>query len=171
MYWFQITKYNPKYRNELGHYLKDEWTDFSDIGKKHANDILTYDEYIEVENAYVKAILNFMNCLNLDSVRVSGLEKRKLLENSENYSKSMIEIYKKIKDKQFLDRQLLDQVIRLILRTDLWCKLQSKDLEVHFGYDYYMYIGSSKPCEEIIPTIEKMGLFVEAIKDSPYNIE
>ena len=30
---FSITKYNPIYRNEFGHYQHDEWTSISDIGK------------------------------------------------------------------------------------------------------------------------------------------
>jgi hypothetical protein len=31
---------------------------------------------------------------------------------------------------------------------------------VHFGYDYYMYIGSSSICENAIAIISNSGLFV-----------
>ena len=38
---------------------------------------------------------------------------------------------------------------------------------VHFGYDYYMYIGSEKPLEKEIDSINRSGLFVENMV-SPY---
>ncbi len=31
---WRVTKYNPTFRDENGTYIKDEWTSFSDIGKK-----------------------------------------------------------------------------------------------------------------------------------------
>lgn len=39
---------------------------------------------------------------------------------------------------------------------------------VHFGYDYYMYIGSSKELpQDLRNKIENLGLFVENF-ESPY---
>lgn len=39
---------------------------------------------------------------------------------------------------------------------------------VHFGHDYYMFIGSSTSCPLALKNIEKMGLFVEDF-ESPYH--
>ncbi len=66
-----------------------------------------------------------------------------------------------------------DKIIEIAtkcLREELWCKIMSPyKLFVHFGYDYYMYIGSAKELStEIILEIEKLGLFVELIDQSPY---
>ncbi len=62
-----ITKYNPIYRNELGHYLKDEWTSISDIGTIYNGIEFTFDEYVKVENLYVKS-----NFLTLDYLKIKA---------------------------------------------------------------------------------------------------
>jgi hypothetical protein len=46
--------------------------------------------------------------------------------------------------------------------------LYSKDkFFVHFGWDYYMYIGSSVNCPSLIKIAKDNGLFVEEVR-SPY---
>ena len=59
MYQYRITKYNPKYRQLDGKYLNNEWTSYSDIGKKYNGKLFTMQNYIEVENSYVTAIILF----------------------------------------------------------------------------------------------------------------
>ncbi len=56
---------------------------------------------------------------------------------------------------------------RLILREDMWCKFESDNVSIHFGYDYYMYIGSNASCDSVIEQIRLNGLFVEPYR-SPY---
>ena len=51
----RITKYNPIYRNALGHYKKDEWTGAGDIGEYFEDGILTEKEYLRVESNYWQA--------------------------------------------------------------------------------------------------------------------
>lgn len=51
---YRVTKYNPACRDAGGAYQKDEWTDFSDIGKTFSGHILTADEYYEVEKHYIQ---------------------------------------------------------------------------------------------------------------------
>jgi hypothetical protein len=42
--------------------------------------------------------------------------------------------------------QRLPTVIRLALRDVLWCKLTGESASyLHFGYDFYIYVGSSLP--------------------------
>jgi hypothetical protein len=38
-----------------------------------------------------------------------------------------------------LDR--IGEIIRRILREEFWCRLEGSKGFVHFGWDYYMYIG------------------------------
>src|SRR5476651_1262643 len=75
MFGWRITKYNPQYRDDSGAYLKNEWTCYSEIGKTFEGKIFTFEEYLKIENAYIQAVLLFMECLNLDSLRISCLEK------------------------------------------------------------------------------------------------
>lgn len=68
--------------------------------------------------------------------------------------------------------QLVDEDIRhisqLILRENLWCKLEySTQLKVHFGYDYHMYFVTSSSCNSLNGIISNLGLFVEQCV-SPY---
>ncbi|MFD1169946.1 hypothetical protein [Oceanobacillus caeni] len=56
----------------------------------------------------------------------------------------------------------------LTLRNIIWCKLGYKNqFFVHFGYDYYMYIGASRQCTKAINAVTRSGLFVEKF-DTPY---
>ncbi len=79
----------------------------------------------------------------------------------------MIATYNTIYLGQQVTQKEVADIARLVLRESLWCKLESDRMFVHFGYDYYMFIGSTEPCESTIKKIEKLGLFVEKF-ESPY---
>jgi len=168
MFCWRITKYNPTYRDKKGAYLRDEWTAYSDIGRTYNNKKITFDDYIKVEDAYIASIISFMELTKTEGLSIVGLESRGLPERDTHYSRDMVDAFVKAKEGLLLDRQLVRLIARLILREDLWCKLKAENMYVHFGYDYYMYIGSSKYSEEVIKKIEKSGLFVEEFK-SPYS--
>jgi hypothetical protein len=143
MFFWRVTKYDPKNRDMSGVYLvKDEWTSYSDIGTNIYGKQLTYDEYIEIEDAYVTAIKLFMKCNKIDSLMVASLEKNHELNNDDKYiSNDMKNSFQQVKTGINLRIDEVELLARLILREKLWCKLESKDMFVHFGYDYYMYIG------------------------------
>ena len=84
-----------------------------------------------------------------------------------NISKHFEYLYKK-QNNDFVNHEEISEYVRLILRNIIWCKLKAlPKMELHFGHDYYMYIGSSKPCENSRFMIENNGLFIESFK-SPY---
>ena len=163
MFGYQITKYNPQYRNPLGTYLKDEWTSICHVGKIYENREFTIDEYLKVEDGYIQAILLFMAFLNLESLPVTYLEKHRTWDSSDTpYSKSMFELYKKIKVGKQINTKEMGDAARLILRELLWCKIENKSMLVQFCDDYYMFIGSSKEISKSLKKkIESLGLFVE----------
>ena len=165
MFWLRITKYNPIYRNEEGHYKKDEWTSYSDIGTRYDDKLITFQDYIKFEDAYVYAVISFMHCIEISELKIVNLEKYSD-DFDKNYSQQMIKTLNSIKNNQVMTTNIED-VIRLVLRENMWCKLEGMGLAIHFGYDYYMYIGSEKKCDQQIKEIEKRGLFVEPY-ESPY---
>jgi hypothetical protein len=63
---------------------------------------------------------------------------------------------------------LLEQAIRSILREEFWCPLEGGDCFLHFGWDYYMYVGVPGPCPEACLLATGSGLFVEPFR-SPYR--
>jgi len=167
VYSWRITKYNPKYRDERGVYLKDEWTAISDIGKVFDHKLVTFEDYIAVENSYVQAILLFVDDLKLPFFLLTCFEDRGLCINDFYQTIEMVNAYKQIKRKKIINIENLDVCIRLILREIIWGELKSSGIHVHFGYDYYMFVVSLNKNDAVLKNIEKLGLFVEEFR-SPY---
>lgn len=65
----EIVKYSPwNYVN--GCYIKDEWTDYSDIGKVFDDKLFTLEEYLLVEQKYVNVILTILDELHCKYIRL-----------------------------------------------------------------------------------------------------
>lgn len=167
MYSWRISKYNPKYRDDKGFYQKEEWTAYSDIGKYFGGSLLTFEEYLATETSYISSIQLFLEFLGISRLQIFDLEKYgDHLDNQD--VDEFATIYNAIHKNDILEKKQLDVVYRLALREYLWCKLENDEFFIHFGYDYYMYIGCSQMCTEIIEKLSGLGLFVEEIQ-SPYS--
>jgi hypothetical protein len=143
-----------------------------DVGEFSNGKIFTTSEYLNVESKYAEAINLIIEKIDISFLLIIEIEKwkRKLkIENFNSiYNKSFFLIYKKLKNEYRIEKNELDIVIKLILRGNIWGKLIFKDsFFVHFGYDYYMYVGCKKDISDIIKKIELLGLYVEDYK-SPY---
>ena len=163
-----ISKYNPAYRNKSGTFTKNEWTSYHDIGYMFDNTALTLATYLNIENAYIMSVIEFMKCTNVSSFYVVGLEKIEDPKYDENSTVHMNTLYKKVTENY--NASLIDiiDICRLILREHIWCKLENNNkLCVHFGYDFYMYIVSNSKCKNTFKYINDMGLFIESFR-SPY---
>jgi hypothetical protein len=162
MYDWRVTKYNPKNRDKDGIYLKNEWIRYNDLGKNFEGKKLTFSEYFNIESKYIQAILVFMECLNIDSLKVTCLIYHA------RYKDQAIIDGKKIINNMNYDSEMIAFIVQSILRNKFGCKLEYDDkMYVHFGWDYYMFVGSAKACTSTIKKIEAMGLFVEKFR-SPY---
>lgn len=74
-YQWRVTKYNPKYRDEFGHFtLIEDWIGPSQIGETINAKEFTLDEYLRVEAAYIHSVLKFMEESKVDSLRILQLE-------------------------------------------------------------------------------------------------
>lgn len=171
-YSWRITKYNPIFRDSQGKYCNEEWTSIFDVGKSFSGQVFTIQDYLQTEKMYIKAVLDFVEYLKLPGLKVTSLMKwTNEFKYSQYYSKEMIELYCNIKEDDILNSENLLNLCKLILRENLGCQLlYETKIFVHFGYDYYMYIGCDESCEDVIQKISKMGLFVEDFK-SPYLVD
>jgi hypothetical protein len=158
---YRITKYDPAYRDLQGRYLRDEWTSYNDVGKNFVDGILSYGAYVKVENAYLCTIIMFMECNSVYRLRIKNMERHTSVSQLPNNK----DLY--LKNNMYLDRPDVIKVSRLILREQMWCKLEANNMYIHFGYDYYMYIGTDKPCNSMYEKVLQYGLFVE-LCPSPY---
>lgn len=168
MYGWRVTKYDPAFRDERGAYLRDEWTSLSDVGKSFNGIELTYEEYRNIEDAYVSTALSFVSEAGLDALTVTYLETHGVSAARTEDLRGIDFDPKVARRGMRLSGGALADVCRLVLREILWCKLGSENgFYTHFGYDYYMYIGSPTPSETSIAYGRQQGLFVEEM-ESPY---
>ena len=73
-----------------------------------------------------------------------------------------------VEDITFISNPVIESVSRLVLREIIWCRLGAEsDFYIHFGWDYYMYIGAQKTSEKLLRAIGQLGLFIEEMA-SPY---
>ena len=149
---YRITKYNPENRNTQGHYLDvQDWTEFSDVGKK-----VSLEEYEIVEESYISSAIDFIKENEPNGLQIRDLQD---LKSRSTFKEGDVVLIKE-----------LAPVLRSLLRGEYWCRLESEQSFIHFGWDYYMYIGvNNASSESILRTTEK-GLYVEEFI-SPYHPE
>lgn len=157
---WRITKYDPLNRDIDGRYLDlEEWTCFSEVGTK-----VSMEEYQKQEEKYVHAITTFMAEMGLNRVYVMALEQWSDEVGTQNAN----EFLSKIWVGKAVNVQEVRELAKLTLRNTIWCKLgYKKQFFIHFGYDYYMYIGASDECAKAKEIVKETGLFIEDFK-SPY---
>ena len=148
---YRVTKYNPIYRVN-GIYTKDEWISMYDVGKSYGEEVFTFEEYLAVEKSYLNVIKKVLQESNVKRVRI---------KQGEN-------IYSKLNNSVLRSQEEVLLVARGCLREEFWCKLVSKNFFVHFGYDYYMYIGANIEEEHMSEIARENDLFIELIERSPY---
>jgi hypothetical protein len=106
---------------------------FRQVGQTFSGVVLTSDKYKRVEDAYIQTALSFLGESGLYSMKVAGPENpRKRSLDFQNGS--------------VLTPEHVEGVIRQILREEFWCRLDASDGYLHFGLDYYMYVGVPHPC-------------------------
>lgn len=165
---WRITKHDPAFRDERGAYLKDEWTSVSDVGKSFGGVILTFGEYLRIEDAYVSTALSFVSEAGLDALTITHLETHRVSEVRAEHLRGIAFDPKLVINGVSLPIGAVADICRLVLREILWCKLESvSGFYLNFGYDYYIYIGSPVRSEKAVAYVRRQSLFVEEM-ESPY---
>lgn len=161
---YRVTKYNPEFRNDYGHYTgagwnptvriddgppftKVEWTMFKEIGGTFSGVVFTREEYDRVEDGYVQVAVTFLRESGESSMRVAGIEKRGRLVDFDNGG--------------VLQLARIGEIIRPTLREEIYCRLEGNDSFIHFGWDFYMYIGVPHPCPGAEARAAELRLYVE----------
>jgi hypothetical protein len=145
---YRVTKYDPAFRDQLGHYTRPEWIMFKDIGETYSGVLFTREEYERVEEAYVQAALSFLRESGLSSIRVAGIENR---------SNQPLDF----DNDSVLPLDRIGEIIRRTLREEIYCRLEGSECFIHFGWDYYMYVGVPHPCPRAQARAAELGLYVE----------
>ena len=147
-----ISKYDIKYRNELGVYLRDDWTSFFDIGKVWEGELLTREEYERVEKNYLDALRDIAQFVVSNAFEINSIEMW-------DYDTSHLGF-------PFVNGSIinLEQCLTLakdIIREKVWCKIESEKLNIYCEYDYYIYISFEGDLDTVKAIIKKYDLFWE----------
>lgn len=154
---YRITKYDPSFRDANGAFLKDNWTSYSDIGRIYNQAPLSESEYLAVEGAYLLSLEEFLRETGIETLQLRGFE---------NHAHHALPEF--IQALAWLSVAQCLEFARLALREIVWGKLVAPGRAyVHFGYDYYMYLGLTAKCPKAIAAAHARGLFVERFR-SPY---
>jgi hypothetical protein len=154
MHQYRVTKYDPVFRDATGAYTKQEWTRFCQIGDSFDGVTLTSSEYLRVESSYIETASLFLAEDHAPDLHAVSLEILADRPNAPAEGST-------VADRDFA------AACRSVLREEFWCKFEAEGRFVHFGSDYYMYIGVRSRCDKAIEKAEALGLFVEEF-DSPY---
>lgn len=149
MFAVRATKYDPAKRDARGIFRDNEWTSISDIGKAFDGQVLTAEDYLATEDAYVAAVIQLLVATRLSQLSIELLEnkmgpdaKRSLQQIDTSELREQLGA---IATGDELDRERIELIARLSLREALWCKLKGdQGTYVHFGWDYYMYLGTDR---------------------------
>lgn len=169
-YQWRITKYNPAFRDRDGSYMADEWISASDIGNSFNGKEFTLNEYLEVEKAYVHSVMEFLRESQLTSLRVVQLQihHELFLDKTSTLYEDTFNL--PIVEESVIHEKDIPTICKMVLRNYIHCHLISMDqFFVHFGWDYYMYIGSNLPCNNAIKFAQNNKLYVEDYP-SPYHL-
>jgi hypothetical protein len=162
---YRVTRYDPALRREDGSFSRATWTSISDVGRVFEGHELSLQEYLEAEQGYVLALRAFLGVVGLSCLRVQDLKVNRVSSAvpGQLVEEMQVQLRSLINGAIVCDEDL-DSLVRLALREALWCRLAGdQGFYVHFGHDYYMYIGG--PIAAVPPVPE--GIFVETF-DSPY---
>jgi hypothetical protein len=160
---YRVTKYNPRFRDRWGAYPDDEWTCPSQIGDVVGGLELTLDVYMAAEQAYVDVALAFWGAAGHPPLTVRGLEDYR--EPPYPFPEQLAHIAREaevFEGCEVSDRQMVARLVRLNLRTLVWCRLEAASgFYIHFSYDYYMYIGGVQVNDRINHRADRSNLFIE----------
>jgi len=157
-YEYRVTKYDPRLRDEQGRYTRVEWTFFAQVGKRVAGRKVTMQQYLKTERTYLTVLEAFLKEADVSALDLRDLEitSRNRMQHSVWYRRRELTVPLAIK------------FSRLALRERVWGRLIApRRAYVHFGWDYYMYVGLSRPTPIAIDTATALGLYIET-HSSPY---
>src|SRR4051794_29536840 len=159
MFEWRVTKYDPELRDENGAYLGDDWTSISDIGKSYGGKELTLADYLATEDRYVKSALAFLRESGIPRLVVEDLE---IAPPSAKAQELGLPPLSPPEEGERLDADRVADVVRMALREDIWCRLEAPGrFFLHFGYDYYMYVGCRTDLPHAVEETRRLGLYVE----------
>lgn len=164
-YVYRVTKYDPADNDEHGHYTGSEAT-VSDHGEAEASYLQavaafaadTGIDHLTVREPQIPSFAHFGVEPPVDGYGLDGL-----------FPAGPTGFH----DGAEVPLEIGLRLVRAMLRGNgAWCRLETEGaFAVHVGWDQYLYISSSRQCEEALAHTRELGLFSERLDASPYAFE
>lgn len=141
----------------------------SQLGDSFRGEVFTWNDYKRAEDGYVASVR-----LLLEAGRVDSLSVQDLSFNRPGHEVAYRDLRPTSElgpvEGQSVVGPMIDDFVRHNLRETFWCRLVHADrFFIHFGWDYYMYVGleTSSEIDDLVPP---PGIFFE-LYESPYHPE
>lgn len=163
---YRISKYDPIFRiKEV--YTRDEWTDYSCIGKSFLGKRLTRKEYDMIENRYLSALSDVLEYLSITEMTKGEME----------WHRTFYRIVKRAPSTN--QRAGILKFAKGCLRNKYWAQMLHPNLRIHFAWDYYMELGcdiSIMPKEEMYRIVRKNHLHCQvsvydAVRETYHEVD
>lgn len=155
MHQYRICKYDPQFRVG-GAYVRPEWTSIADVGNEFDGRIFTMSDYERAEQRHIAFLCALTAREDAYPLTLEALEVH--CDHSPWH------------EGQQITPNELPAIVRDLLREECWCRLTAPGFFIHFGYEYYMYVGCTHTTEAIAALASTHGLFAETMT-SPYHPE
>src|SRR5262245_16714484 len=139
MHWWRVTKYDPRYRDRTGRYLRDEWIGAAQIGEEFVDGVLTQEEYVRVEGLYAAAVVRLWTASGEPALQIQALEPQSgfgLPPQTDDLHDVGFGDWRPVNGER-VHGAGLEALVRWCLRDLGWCRLVSDGFCVEFGYDFY----------------------------------
>ena len=159
-----VTKYDPIFRNENGHYTKNEWIGFFQIGKQFDDGELTFDSYKKMEGKYIQAAMEFFQFHQCDQIVLKNIEKYDMSGYKYDDKAELSDFIDTISEGETASISAIGLLVKVILRELFWGEIfciSSDSIACRFGHDFYMYFNSDRDLNDLFVRIRQMGLYID----------
>lgn len=157
-----VTKYDPIFRNENGHYTKNEWIGFFQIGKKFDDGELTFESYKRMEEKYIQAAMEFFRFHHCDQIFLKNIEKYDMSGYKYDDKAELSDFIDTISEGETASISAIGLLVKVILRELFWGEIfciSSDSIACRFGHDFYMYFNSDRDLNDLFVRVRQLGLY------------
>jgi small subunit ribosomal protein S1 len=161
-YTYEVTKYDPAGRDSKGHYTgaRDLVSDHGPLEAAYLRAVADFAAetgigQLAIREPQITASVHFGLEPAIDGHGLAGLFPPDL---TGYYDGAVVPVAVAV------------ELVRAMLRDNgAWCRLEAEgQLTVHVGWDQYLWVASTAPCQAALARAREAGLFPERVDASPY---
>lgn len=165
----EIVKYSPDMYNQEGVCVVDDWISCSEIGDVFNGNILTFEEYMRVEDSFVnvfKDVLIQSGCKYITLFSFNPIKKiripRCFCKELRMSTKSILTELGTVETGARYSVEKAALLFRLSLRNTIDCFFINKKKRIQFdvGYDYYVHLYTYLDASALQSIVSRNHLFL-----------